>query len=492
MGPRLISGTMVRDLVICEEKVALDLHGDARGRDPVSPFVAMLWRDGLVHERGVLGRFDAPVDLRELGHGQREDLTAVAVAARAPVILGAVITHADMVGMPDVLLSCPTGYVAADVKAGSATEGTNHRHKTEYLAQVAHYSAILHEKGWGDGATAGIIDRAGNETFYDLRVPLGREGLTGADLHARLADRARAIAAGGVTRPALSAKCGLCTWRSACREELERRGDLTLIPGLGRAVRGSVETVAPSVAKLAEVDPARLSAVPGVGTKRLRRFAARARLLADPTAGPVSLSPLGLVDGSPEIDFDVEADPLRGIVYLHGFWHVEGEGGRFVHFFAETPDAAGERSAFAEAIDHFRKHRDSQWYHYSAYEKTAYAGLQRRHPDVCGIDEIEAIFAPERCTDLYAKVVDHTDWPLSSYGIKPIAKACGFDWEDSDPGGANSVEWYDRWVRTGDPELRERIVAYNRDDVRASARVREAMRELDATGSIAGYRRACK
>ena len=82
-----------------------------------------------------------------------------------------------------------------------------------------------------------------------------------------------------------------------------------------------------------------------------------------------------------------------------------------------------------------------------------------------------------------------TDWPLSSYGIKSIAKACGFEWEDADPGGANSIEWYDQWVGSRDPALRARIVAYNRDDVKASARVREALRELGATGAIAGFRR---
>ncbi|VVT29892.1 hypothetical protein SPHINGO391_510191 [Sphingomonas aurantiaca] len=116
-------------------------------------------------------------------------------------------------------------------------------------------------------------------------------------------------------------------------------------------------------------------------------------------------------------------------------------------------------------------------------------GLQRRHPGVCGEDEIELIFASERCTDIYAIIAKRTDWPLSSYGIKSIAKACGFEWEDVDPGGANSIEWYDRFVETGDGALRNRIVAYNRDDVIASQVVRDALEELETTGVIASFRR---
>lgn len=132
----------------------------------------------------------------------------------------------------------------------------------------------------------------------------------------------------------------------------------------------------------------------------------------------------------------------------------------------------------AEAIDHFRQYRDTHWFHYSAYERTAYRGLQRRHPEVCGEDEIDIVFAPERCTDIYAIIA-----------IKSIAKACGFGWENVDPGGANSIEWYDRFVETGDNKLRNRIVAYNRDDVIASHIVRDALAELNTTGVIAAFRR---
>jgi predicted RecB family nuclease len=488
---RLISGTMVRDMVICERKVALDVHANPSLRDDTSPFVRMLWRDGLLHERDVLSTLDGPhADLRELDREERERKTATAMAERAPIILGSVIRHDDLIGMPDILRLGYTGYIALDVKSGSAVEGPRQNYKREYLAQVAHYARILGDTRSGPHGIAGIVDRFGSDTIYDLTIPLGRDRVSGLEVHAELLDRARAIVSGGsVAVGALSASCGMCDWRTTCRQELTELDDLTLVCGLGRAVRIQMQSIATSVTALGAIDPANLRAVPGVGVDRLRRFADRARLLSDPDAGPVVRTALELPANRHAIDFDVEADPLRGLVYLHGYWHEIDGRSEFIHFFAETPDAAGERQAFAKAVEHFRTHRDAHWFHYSAYEKTAYRDLQRRHPDVCDEAEIELIFAAGRCTDLYAVISARTDWPLSSYGIKSIAKACGFAWEDSDPGGAASIEWYDRYVTEGDPALRERIVAYNRDDVRASARVRESLAELELTGKIEGFRR---
>ncbi|MBI0532037.1 TM0106 family RecB-like putative nuclease [Sphingomonas sp. TX0522] len=496
-GP--VSASMLRDLWICERRLDLDLHADPAGRDPTSAFVRMLWRDGLAHENEVLaGMAHGAVDLRALPRDELETLTSSAMDARRPLILGAVILHEDLVGMPDLLVLEAAGYVAGDVKSGGATSGPGGAYKTDYLLQVAHYAHILAATGRGAGDAAFIIDAQGCRTDYDLNLPYGRERLPGTQRHLDALAHARAIRDRIVSaRGALSAQCGMCDWRGRCRRELAEANDPTLVCGLGRSLRDAIGTTAATVRELAALPrpvPGRATGIRGVGAERLARLIDRAALLDDADAGPVLRAPIALPDNPHAIDFDVEADPSRGIVYLHGFWHERrGEAdGTFVHFFAPTPDAAGERAAFAEAIAHFREHRAAHWFHYSAYERTSYRALQRRHPNVCDEAEIDAIFDPVRCTDLYQIVTRSTDWPLGSYSIKSLAKAVGFDWEDADPGGANSIEWYDRHVREGDEALRERIVAYNRDDVIASARVRAALAELGATGRIAAFRRPAR
>lgn len=491
---RLISATMLRDLLLCERKLALDFHGNGEKRVPTSPFVQMLWKDGLAHEEDILGAISGPIaDLRNVERRDRTTQTSMAIAAKMPTIIGAVLCHDDLVGMPDVLRLTNAGYVAFDVKAGSAVEGPRSTYKQAYLVQVAHYAHLLSVTGQGNGEVAGIIDRNGDDTLYDLNLPLGRNGATGKERHLFLLETARAIDAGShATIGALAASCAMCDWRAVCREELRSADDLTLLAGLGRANRDALSPIAAAIGDLAAVDAGTIGKrLPGIGAASLDRFVRRARLWIDPAAGPIAYSPLRISDNPHAIDFDVEADPMRGLVYLHGFWHdQQGKEGEFVHFFAPTLDANGERIAFATAIDHFRAHRSAHWFHYSQYERTAYAGLQRRHPSVCSAEEIEEIFHPSRCTDLYKVIARQTDWPLSSYGIKSIAKSVGFSWSDIDPGGAASIEWFDAFARTGDLALRERIVAYNRDDVIASKHVRDALTELDSTGTVARFSRS--
>ncbi len=70
-------------------------------------------------------------------------------------------------------------------------------------------------------------------------------------------------------------------------------------------------------------------------------------------------------------------------------------------------------------------------------------------------DEIEALFASPSTIDLYYDVVfKATEWPTRDYSIKTLAKYLGFKWRDTHPSGAASIEWFDRWVQTGDSEIK--------------------------------------
>ena len=39
-----------------------------------------------------------------------------------------------------------------------------------------------------------------------------------------------------------------------------------------------------------------------------------------------------------------------------------------------------------------------------------------------------------------------------------------FTWRGTNPSGATSIGWYDRWVNTKDRDVKERILIYNEDD----------------------------
>ncbi|MGH9890954.1 MAG: ribonuclease H-like domain-containing protein, partial [bacterium] len=127
-----------------------------------------------------------------------------------------------------------------------------------------------------------------------------------------------------------------------------------------------------------------------------------------------------------------------------------------------------ERS-FTEASRYLYEIRPRVLYYYSKYERTTYRRLREKYPQVCSVEELNALFDPRTAVDLYNDVVRaKTEWPTRDYSIKTLAKYLGFHWRDPHLSGTASIEWYDRWTVQKAPKLKERILAYNEDDWRAT------------------------
>lgn len=75
-------------------------------------------------------------------------------------------------------------------------------------------------------------------------------------------------------------------------------------------------------------------------------------------------------------------------------------------------------------------------------------------------------------------VLKATESPTRDYSIKTLARYLGFDWHDTQPSGAASIEWFDQWIKTGDPEIKKRIVDYNEDDCRATRVLLDGIKKL--------------
>jgi predicted RecB family nuclease len=65
---------------------------------------------------------------------------------------------------------------------------------------------------------------------------------------------------------------------------------------------------------------------------------------------------------------------------------------------------------------------------------------------------------------------------LRGLGLKEVAQEAGFEWQDDDPGGEQSLDWIEEARHAPDPDAREaarrRLLDYNTDDVMATAVVR--------------------
>lgn len=490
--PASITASMLYDLVQCPHRVELDLFGDPTKRDPVSPFVELLWKRGSAFEKETVSRIETPfVNLSAHRGDEKERRTRESIAAREPLIYGARLTADDLVGEPDLLRREGEGYVPIDIKSGSGEEGHEERRslKVHYAVQLGLYVDVLERAGLGAGRRGYIWDIDGEEVPYDLSAARGpRTPTSWWDEYAKSLEQARAIATNKAqTLPASSSICKQCHWHTSCLGTLRASDDLTLLPELGRAKRDAMVSSIATVRELADADISRFvkkkkTVFSGIGPETLAKFQERARLRAHPNPKAYRTAELVLPTDARELFFDIEVDPMRDICYLHGFVErTDRDNGseRYVAYFVDHPTQEEEESAFARAWAFLRAARPCAVLYYAPYERTIYRKLQEKYPAVCTADELEALFTNASTVDLYTGVVKpSTEWPTVDFSIKTLAKFLGFAWRDTDPSGAASIEWYHRWVESGDPALRERLLAYNEDDCRATRVLLDAVRAL--------------
>jgi predicted RecB family nuclease len=495
--PAAVTASMLYDLVACPHRVAMDLYGDPARRDEPNAFVTMLWERGSLYEREVIAGVAVPfLDLSPYAGEEKERLTLEAMRRGEPLIYNGRIAEPGLLGNPDLLRRQGGGYIAGDIKSGAGEEGPddNPSPKLHYAVQLALYTDILERKGLSSGRRAFVWDIHGDEVPYDFTVLHGTRNprTLWQDYEECLAEARAIIADPQRTRAAYSSACKFCHWYSPCIGELVASDDLTLIPELGRPRREAMFSHLQTVRQLAASDPAAFmtggkTMFHGVGTDTLQKFHTRAILLSTKDPRPILRAPVDFPADDRELFFDIEVDPMRDICYLHGFIERRGRNNateRFVAFFADDCTPAGERGAFAAALRYLRESRPCAVYYYSKYERTIYRKLRKKYPHTASAAEIEDLFDPAHAVDLYTDVVRKaTEWPTWDFSIKTLAKYLGFAWRDTHPSGAASIEWFDRWIKTGDPAIRQRILDYNEDDCRATRVLLDGIRNLPPAAS---------
>jgi predicted RecB family nuclease len=488
-----ITASMLYDLIACPHRVSMDLLANSAERDAVSPFIRMLWERGAAHEDEIMEGGDIQaLDLSGYRGDEKERLTTEALERQEPLIYSGRIVADDLVGEPDLLRWTGVGYQAGDIKSGAAEEGREDlsKPKVHYAVQVALYTDILERKRLSAGRTPFIIDITREEFTYDLEEPIGQRNpkTLWAEYQMALAQARAIVSRQSETLAAYSGTCKLCWWYTACTKRLEDDDDLTLLPELGRSKRDIMIDRIATITDFAGVNVdafinGKKTVFKSIGPDVLRKLHERAKLVTSPDPQPYLTAPLVLSHSEMEIFFDIETDPMRdNFCYLHGM--VERRGGdnsteRFDAFFVDDLSQETERAAFAQAWAYLLARPNAIVYFYSKYERTIWRVLQQKYPDVCTADEIEPLSDPARSVDLYYDVVQRTTmWPTRDHSIKTLAKFLGFQWRDTNPSGAASIEWFDKWIKTGDPAIKQRILDYNEDDCVATRVLLDGIRGL--------------
>lgn len=469
----------------CAHRVRLDRVGDPAERIPAGAFLQLLWEGGREHEAEIIDALETQAVPFNRDPDARIEATKAVMSEGPPLIYHGLLRSGALVGEPDILQRVeqpsnlgPFAYLPVEIKNAAAFEDNDpDRPKEPDVLQLCAYAELLETaQGWRP-TTGKIID--GNGDWHDLNI--GRFRALYELERARLVDILRGKEK---TRPGWKAACQLCVWQEHCWRVLTARDDVTTVAGIGESHRERLWAAGIyTTAQLAEADPESLVKTKGIKEARAIAWTRQAR--AQKSGNPEILSHWTPPQVDFEVSYDIEDFTPDPFVYLHGLLirpssaarfgsagFSEQDFGSFEPVCAELPadDEAAVWRRFLDKVQEIDSRGSYAVYVYSHHEHSTLKRLAEVYGGSAALTRFLRCFV-----DLYDVVRDSVVFPADGRGLKSLARWIGFGWRDQDPGGAQSMAWWAQYLDDppGNGHLRDRLLAYNEDDVRASFVLRD-------------------
>jgi predicted RecB family nuclease len=461
--PRLITEQTFYRFLKCPNWVYFDAHADTP--QPHEPLMSLLIDNGLIEEkqRALLA---AKKDVAEVTYEDPEEAfsqTLQFMHEGRQTIYRAVLVDQHWIGHPDVLEKVEGRsklgdwyYVAADFK------GTREV-RDEFQFQGCFYAELL-ERIQGVKPEQGyVMTPDGTVLPYLIQAFEAEYKLTLDDIER--------VVAGQKPAHFTTSGCNQSPWFEKCRGLSEACNDLSLLNRVWREEVAELERAGvTTIDALAAASFEELShRAPGIRRDRLERM--RDQAVSIKKGKHMITGAVDFPDGKRALYFDIESDPLRDFDYLFGMLSVDGNQSEYRAFFAESPE--GIEKMWREFVGFVESHFDEPIYHYGSFE----ADVLRRFIEKYGASSIAREALERNLIDLNAALRPAVIFPLTFYSLKDIASYLGFSWRAEDASGANSVLWFEKWLGTKDDALKQKILDYNEDDVRATWKVKEWLHE---------------
>lgn len=181
-----------------------------------------------------------------------------------------------------------------------------------------------------------------------------------------------------------------------------------------------------------------------------------------------------------DLFFDMEGNPLEegGLEYLFGLYFFQDGKPEFKAFWGHN--RAEEKLAFEAFMDFvtawLRLHPAAHIYHYAHYEQTALKKLMSLHGTREA--EVDNLLRAQKLVDLYKVVREGIRVSEPRYSIKNIEHFYLESRTGDVTNAGASIVYYERWKKTGDPQLLKDIEDYNFDDVRSTYELQQWLLSL--------------
>lgn len=444
----------------CPHWVYFDAHDDED--NPHHPLMQKLQDTGLIskHHEALLETKDDVV--RVTAEDQEEAYLETVEYMRQghQTIYGGVLIDKHWIGHPDLLERVEGKskfgdyyYIAADIKSARSV-------RDEFTFQGCFYAELL-ARVQGVKPVQGYVITPEHEVLPYLISEF--ETTYHLTLHA-----IEEIIAGRQPVHFLTSGCKQSPWFKTCRSLSESCQDLSV---LNRVWREEVQFLRDqgivSIPELAQVDDRTLAKMTSTTTtlERLERLRQQAIAMVEDRI--IVNGRVDLPRSSVELFFDIETDPLRDLHYLLGVL-VTDDGKETYHpFFAASP--AEQPKMFEQFVELIEQYHDAPIYHYGNYERAVTLKMANKF----GISLIAQEALERNLIDLLWLMRPAVLFPLPFYSLKDIATYLGYSWKAEDASGANSVLWFDEWLQTQKKSIKEKLLTYNEDDVRATKIVKD-------------------
>ncbi len=182
-----------------------------------------------------------------------------------------------------------------------------------------------------------------------------------------------------------------------------------------------------------------------------------------------------------QVYLDIEGLPDSESYYLIGALVVSGGTKTFHSFWADHK--SDEPTVFGKFIEAIRDLPELRIFHYGKYERVALLRMKPQLPEHLQ-PTMDALL--ERATNVLSAIHRHVYFPTFSNSLKEVGRFLRFERAEESATGLQCIVWRNSWQANKAPDIRARLLQYNRDDCYALKGIVEFIRRLaeaDSSGA---------